>query len=171
MTYRDRTSRSRAATTRKLLVLAVLAVIPALSQAEGVSIETSAYAYAQGDSVFMTLRNDTDFSIIMGSRPPYVIFDDITGEEAYGFGLPWELVMGPHESEVYAWDQRDIAGEVLPASRYRVDVGYVFEPGGTWHVASDVFVTLALDPAAVDDDPPSVSERTVTWGRIRTLAR
>lgn len=105
------------------------------------------------------------------NRPPYVILDDITEVMIEVPGIPWELVMGPHESDVFVWDQRDIFGEVVPPSRYRVEIGFVFEPGGTGHVVSDVFVTLALDPAGVPGDPPPVRERPVTWGRVNSLGR
>src|SRR5512145_2831075 len=103
----------------RLLVLLLLSVTwPAVPQADsadyGVSLDVHADFYALGDSVFMTLTNDTEDTMIMLSSPPYEIVNDETGEVFYVGPLPVEVYLGPHESAGYVWDQRDLFGNPAP---------------------------------------------------------
>ena len=131
-----------------------------------VTLECSADAYALGDSVRFTWRNDTDSTVVAGNHPPYDIYTD-TGELIFWGPLPWEYHLGPHSLVELSWDQLDGFGAPVPPGSYVVRISYVFNDTPPGYGVADDFVIQA--PASAPEDDPRLDADS--WGKVKSAYR
>lgn len=123
------------------------------------TLATDRSSYAQGETVQIIFRNTGTVAIHLPNTAPWVI-KDAWGRVAFAPAAAQVItIVNPGETRTWTWDQRDSAGNQVPAGSYTVE--FRTQNAGTFTAQFTIQAPVALPDLVVDSISYSPTAPTV----------